>query len=293
MDQMDVQHIPGGDGPGTGMSVTDMTPRVTQTPQAHTISEPRIFAFAADTARAAVERQFVLLGGEVDALRKQVVKLEEIIEVGFSERQSTMEIPVMRGVVPALHFPDAPTLELPSHDVSAAPAITALPAMTYPSATTLELPRVDVSAAPAVKPLPEFYNPESLALINPREDPLPKNVPVPLDVHPKPEMLGLQGFSQVISEIEMRRNLNDQGALDMDGSAAGITAGGSPELYKVLCLRGYKKVNDAWVAMSVEEELADPPTLSRAEAEEAKFGYCLQPTWDWVRAKYVPLEEEA
>lgn len=65
-----------------------------------------------------------------------------------------------------------------------------------------------------------------------------------------------------------------------------FSALGTPGIYKVPLLRGYKKVTandvDTWVLMTVAEELAQRPTKLLSEVTDTDTK-CLQLTWDYIR----------
>ena len=122
-----------------------------------------------------------------------------------------------------------------------------------------------------------------------------------------PAMHNLYNGAEVIGEIENRRPAvsiaRNGDAFETNPDTLEINSVGTPELFKAAVLRGYynnggwqdpdnpnSTTPTNWQRMTYEEEIEhiNDLTLLREDAEEQQKRYCLQATWDWVRAKYVP-----
>ncbi len=109
-------------------------------------------------------------------------------------------------------------------------------------------------------------------------------------------LLTLDGGGEWLTKMSGALSWEDPDESIVEGGG-GMNVAGTPELFKVCSLVGWEKASAEadWEQMSIEAMGATPPTQMWTEfvhGEDAYPWYGLRPTWDWVRVRSIPEEEE-
>lgn len=273
----------------TSLTVEDLTPPTRSSePSSAPVNEPRLLAMASDTLRGSIDRQLNEIAYEMSALSKRMGEIEKTIEQAKTD--------------PAARAPEPAPAK-----VSADTTATTRDRDNAPSSTISGAPSYDIDAEATYDQRIETRQSDA-AMAQPDLSPILIASELPAVNAPQltSGMLGLTNRSDVIGEIENRRGgVVDDGRsglnLKSESDVVEINAIGTPALFKGVFLRGYR--NDGgwdnenpinWVPLTLAEEIANIAelTMLREEAEQNQNTYCLQATWDWVRAKYTPPIEE-
>lgn len=268
--------------------IADMTPPMQgqQAPFVAPVNEPRLVAVAADNVRGGTERQIARIDVELETLSKRIKEIEKTLEMPASNAlmadkplSTQVDQPARSEAVTSLRVFDGQTNNQPTTAEEVSPI------------SVSEVIPVNVNSDDGAHPE------ASTTIVAPEAG---KGI----ILSESPDANTYYTGTQVIDEIENRR-----GGATVKGGAGDswdsnpqtieIDAVGVPRLFKTVVLRGYRNQGGwnednptNWVALTLEEEFEhiDDLTMTREQAEEEEYEYCLQATWDYVRAYARPQQ---